>query len=111
MTRLIHCPICSGPLELDDAGHTCDAGHRFDDAQLGADRLATVRRALWSAVRALEDEVIRARWQADRPGATELWASKADDADAAAETLRTFAARWDAAGEGEPRPGAADPLG
>lgn len=65
----ITCPVCSGPLDVGEGVAACAVGHEFDDRSLLSEVEAKAARALWAAVRALEDQVATARWWADREGA------------------------------------------
>lgn len=66
----IACPLCHGSLtEVDVAGYDafrCHVGHAFSRASLAAAQDEEVERALWAAVRALEESADLARRLADR---------------------------------------------
>jgi hypothetical protein len=63
----IACPVCVGPLTLRGTRATCPIGHKFkpDELQAGVEEEAA--RALWAAVRSLEDTASGARWRATLP--------------------------------------------
>ena len=64
MTATIACPTCAGPVELDEtATARCLIGHEFAPDELAAAVDAATSRALWAAVRALEDNASGARWR------------------------------------------------
>jgi hypothetical protein len=64
----IACPVCAGPVELVDARATCLIGHDFEPGALREAVQSEADRALWMAVRALEDSVSAARWSMTQPG-------------------------------------------
>jgi two-component system chemotaxis response regulator CheB len=58
------CPDCQGPLvelETDDTRYRCRAGHAWTADALLNVRAGTLERALWTAMRALEEKVSLAR--------------------------------------------------
>ena len=63
----IPCPICAGPLELSASPPTCQVGHAVSDDDLPHQLSVRATRALWAAVRALEDQAATARWRAGQP--------------------------------------------
>ncbi|HEX5562635.1 MAG TPA: hypothetical protein VFX52_13410 [Nocardioidaceae bacterium] len=63
----IACPICAGPVELTGTKPACLIGHDFEPDGLQVDVDDAASRALWSAVRALEDSASGARWRATLP--------------------------------------------
>lgn len=67
----IACPVCSGPVELDGDRPACLIGHDFRPEALRVATQSTADRALWMAVRALEDATSAARWMHGRPGIAE----------------------------------------
>ena len=64
---MISCPVCAGPVELVGEKPGCLIGHDFDADELGSQLGEEAARALWSAVRALEDAASGARWRASQP--------------------------------------------
>jgi hypothetical protein len=53
----MHCPLCGGPLHVEDPDHfLCERGHELnpDELQVAATQRAT--HALWMAIAALESE-------------------------------------------------------
>ena len=63
------CPDCGGVLSEHQANgvlhFTCHAGHRFGPASLVAENAAAVERALWTAVRTLEERATMLQRMAD----------------------------------------------
>jgi 23S rRNA (guanine745-N1)-methyltransferase len=43
VSRYLRCPVCAGPVRLDDAQLTCEQGHRFDIARQGYVNLIAAR--------------------------------------------------------------------
>ena len=65
---IIACPTCGGPVDLDGvATATCLIGHEVAADELPAVIEAATSRALWAAVRALEDAASGARWRQSLP--------------------------------------------
>ena len=64
------CPECHGPLtEIDDGGVShlrCHTGHAFSSDSLFSSQVDDIERALWGALRALEESAALARLVADR---------------------------------------------
>ena len=90
----LRCPTCSADLAaVDDGSGTCEEGHRFTAVALA---LATNRgsvRALWSAIRALEDDAAGLDYLAGRahePRAADR-KQEAQEAREAALRLRAYA--------------------
>lgn len=63
----IACPVCAGPVALRGTRARCLIGHEFMPNDLQGDVEDQASRALWSAVRALEDTASGARWRATLP--------------------------------------------
>ena len=63
----ITCPVCAGPIELTGAEATCRIGHVLQPEAFQSNVEHEASRALWSAVRALEDTASGARWRATLP--------------------------------------------
>ena len=92
----VHCPFCGLTLKQVHADETaCDAGHVFDTASLTLAANMAAARALWQAVRAMEDDAAGLLWRAERPGSSEESVSaltaQAGEATRAAGTLRDLA--------------------
>lgn len=51
----MRCPLCLGPTEMTKDGCTCEEGHSLDEEQAVRAFQDRVDRALWAAIRALED--------------------------------------------------------
>jgi hypothetical protein len=64
----ISCAVCPGPVELDVDRPTCLIGHDFDPDDLPVATQRAADRALWLAIRALEDATSAALWMLERPG-------------------------------------------
>jgi hypothetical protein len=67
----IACPVCAGPVELSGDHLRCLVGHDFEPEVLQEAAQKAAARALWMAVRALEDATSTARWIMDRPEMSE----------------------------------------
>ena len=53
----MHCPLCGGPLHVDDARQlVCERGHAMGPEQARTAAAARVTTALWMAIEALESE-------------------------------------------------------
>ena len=63
----IACPICAGPVALSSVTPSCLIGHDFVPDELHVTVEEAASRALWSAVRALEDSASGARWRSTLP--------------------------------------------
>lgn len=92
-----NCPFCILPLELRDSTEAlCPNGHVFDAAGLSLATNMASARALWLAVRAMEDDAAGLSWRADRTNETAdakvTLLSQAEDARSAAASLRVLAA-------------------
>jgi hypothetical protein len=66
---LVSCPICAGPVELTGERPACLIGHDFDADDVQRRLGEQAHRALWSAIRALEDSASGARWRLTLPDA------------------------------------------
>lgn len=64
---MISCPVCAGPVDLAGAKPNCLIGHDFEPGELSDQLGQEASRALWSAVRALEDSASSARWRLTQP--------------------------------------------
>jgi hypothetical protein len=91
------CPFCVLPLTLrgeDEAA--CPSGHVFDSEGLSLATNMAAARALWLAVRALEDDAAGLAWRAGRsrvePGTRAGLLEQAEGARTAASSLRVLAA-------------------
>ena len=89
------CPLCKGPLELNGGTLTCAVGHSFLPAELVRERGQAAVRALWSAVRALEEEAAGLRLTASSLG-DERATSWAEERERDADEIRKFAERAEA---------------
>lgn len=67
----IACPVCAGPVDLDVDKPTCLIGHDFEANELQLTTQRAADRALWTAIRALEDATSAAQWILTRPEASE----------------------------------------
>jgi two-component system chemotaxis response regulator CheB len=78
---VFRCPECGGALwELDDGGaqaYVCHVGHSFSDESMVAQQRDHVERALWSALRLLEERAALNERLAERVGAQGLAKSRA----------------------------------
>ena len=64
------CPLCGGPLHVDDARDlVCERGHAMDQDQARVAASSRVTTALWMAIEALGSEAEVLRVMADRDGA------------------------------------------
>jgi two-component system chemotaxis response regulator CheB len=70
LPSMLTCPECTGSLwETDDHGvlrYRCHVGHRFTSDTLLAGQHETRERALWAAIRALEEQAMLSRRIAER---------------------------------------------
>jgi len=99
LVREIVCPECGGVMREDAAGgavrFSCHAGHQYGAASLAAEQELAVERALWTAVRALEDRSItltrlaeHAETRGQQRSATNF-RDQADQAQQDSETIRS----------------------
>ncbi len=93
----IRCPVCDGPLELREDGAECEVGHKSSHPELDRAMVQSIRKALWLAVRTVEDEMSRLKWirQHRDSIATPGW--KINETAGAADVLRRLAKQWDRA--------------
>lgn len=89
MSTTVTCPTCGGPLSLDDSGKArCLVGHEVAPDDVPVVMEAVTTRALWTAIRSLEDAASGARWRQSRPDPP-AWLSRAlDEAERDALVLR-----------------------
>jgi hypothetical protein len=92
-TTTIACPVCAGPVPLTGANVSCLIGHDFEPDDLGAAVADAASRALWSAVRSLEDTVSGARWRMTLPSPPPSLAETIDQAEREAKLLRELLSR------------------
>lgn len=59
----ISCPLCAGPVELQDGTAVCAVGHAYAADTITDEVAEQAERALWAAVRALEDQASTVRWR------------------------------------------------
>lgn len=90
------CPFCVLPLRLrGDDEAACASGHVFDSEGLSLATNMAAARALWLAVRALEDDAAGLSWRAGRsrvaPETRAGLLEQADGARSAASSLRRLA--------------------
>ena len=75
MPETITCPLCKGPVELlpDQIRAACAEDHDLSGEEVARQLEEQVERALWSAVKALEDQAAYARWAVahGRPSASD----------------------------------------
>ena len=94
------CPECGGVLwEIDQSGllrYRCRVGHAYTARHLRAEQRQAVETALWSALRALEENAslyhrmaARARWGSQEHSAR-VFDDRAANAESNSETLRNF---------------------
>lgn len=84
----ISCPLCAGPVELVGEKPSCLIGHDFEPEELSHHLGREAGRALWSAVRALEDSVLSARWRMTQPAPPANGAEIVDRGERAAKLIR-----------------------
>lgn len=91
------CPDCGGVLwELDDDNllrYRCRVGHAFTARHLGAEQRNSIEAALWSALRALEENASLYRRMAEKSvsaGVEKRFEERAEDVSANARVLREF---------------------
>ena len=68
MAELITCPVCQSrvALEGDDVRALCGDCHDMSEEQLAEELQKRVDRAVWAALRAVEDQAAYVRWAADQ---------------------------------------------
>jgi two-component system, chemotaxis family, protein-glutamate methylesterase/glutaminase len=97
------CPDCGGPLELRHEGgvrkYRCHVGHAFSDLALLAGQDEEVERALWSALRTLEERartlesIAETDWRAGRQQAASASVERAAESRDQAERIRQLLTR------------------
>jgi two-component system chemotaxis response regulator CheB len=102
---VLTCPDCHGVMweidEKDLVRYRCHVGHAYTAEMLGVALEGSLRRALESALRALEERVAlaeRLRKQASQRGenrVTELWAERKAEYEMEADVIRTAIKRAD----------------
>lgn len=106
----ISCPVCAGPVDLDVDRPRCLIGHDFEADELPMATQRAADRALWMAIRALEDATSAARWILERPEIAETkpyLRDSVDEGEKAAHVLRELiASREGSASDAEQRPAA-----
>lgn len=89
MPSTIACPTCAGPVELDGtATARCLIGHEVEPDELPVAVEAATSRALWAAVRSLEDAASGGRWRQSLPEPPSYLARLIEDAERDAVVLR-----------------------
>jgi hypothetical protein len=64
---LCACPHCGGPLRVTPEVAECEVGHRFTPVQVQLEQARASARAVWQAVRALEERAMISRSMAADP--------------------------------------------
>ena len=100
---MISCPVCAGPVDLVDGQPRCPMSHAFDQDDLPARVREEATRALWSAVRALEDTACAARWRLSQPDPAPHLQGVIDKATGEVLVLSDVLWRWRRAGRGRRR--------
>lgn len=91
MSTTISCPTCAGPVQLEDTDVArCLVGHEVAMDELPRAVEAATSRALWAAVRALEDAASGARWRQSLPEPPKYLTGLAAAADRDAVLLRNL---------------------
>jgi len=89
----MQCPLCAGPLSIDDVDHfhlACERGHEIEADDLRATTQSRVTVAFWMAIEALHNEAEALRALA-AAGHADGVAELADQADKDATLLRELA--------------------
>jgi hypothetical protein len=85
----MQCPLCGGPLHLEDElVFACERGHQMDADQMRVAASARVTTALWMAIEALETEAAALRTMVSAGAAGGDRSALADQAEADARLLR-----------------------
>ena len=90
----ISCPVCAGPVDLVDGEPRCPMLHAFDRDELPVRVRDEATRALWSAVRALEDTAFAARWRLNQPNPAPYLQDVIDKPTGEVVVLRDVLWRW-----------------
>ena len=90
----ISCPMCAGPVHLVEGQPRCPLSHAFDRDELPFRVREEATRALWSAVRGLEDTANAARWRQAQPLPPPNLQDVVDKATREVAVLRDVLQRW-----------------
>lgn len=98
MEEPLSCPTCDEELVADDDGFRCPEDHHYTVVGLALTTNIAALRALWMAIRALEDDAASLTYMAAHYGddygmSSDARRAEAEAALAAAETLRSHAQR------------------
>jgi hypothetical protein len=86
---MMQCPLCAGPLHLEDGlVFECERGHQMDADQGRVAANGRVTTALWMAIEALETEATVLRTLVSAGGSDGDGSALADQAEADARLLR-----------------------
>lgn len=88
---MMQCPLCGGPLRLEEGVFLCERQHRLDGDQLRAAAATRVSSAFWMAIEALESEATALRSLATLTSADGTSAALAEQAEEDARLLRQLA--------------------
>jgi hypothetical protein len=91
---VISCPVCAGPVQLVEGQPRCPLAHAFDQDELPVRVREEATKALWSAVRALEDTASAARWRLSQPNPAPYLQGVIDKATGEVVILRDVLWRW-----------------
>ncbi|MGA8257197.1 MAG: hypothetical protein WB767_11555, partial [Nocardioides sp.] len=86
----ISCPVCAGPVEFVGERPRCLVGHAFTPEDLSRSLGEAASRALWSALRALEDSVASAQWRLTQPSPPANAQAIVEEAEREAALVRTL---------------------
>ena len=98
---VVSCPECAGPVELVDGQPRCPLSHEFSSDELPVRVRDEATRALWAAVRCLEDTVSAARWRQGQPDPPANLQGVIDKAAGEGAVLRDVLRRWKAQDDAE----------
>lgn len=84
----VSCPVCSGPLHWQDDVAECLVDESTPAHDLPEALGRHLNRALWSAIRALEDSAAGTRWRLSQPDAPPLLSRELDLLQRDIEVLR-----------------------
>lgn len=74
MALMTACPTCAGPVEFDGAIASFLVGYEVMPEQFSKATQDVATRAMWAAVKSLEDAASQARWRLAQPSPPEsLW--------------------------------------